>query len=96
MFRVESLHCPYCGIVEHTITETRQVCTSCGAVNEIGERGDCRFDICPRSATHLVVYNPVGQQRRSEYYCEEHAEHAASEAKRDEAGDLFLGPEPIE
>lgn len=88
--------CPECGIVEHTVTGSRRICTSCGVVNEGRPLRSCRFDECPRDATHLVVYNPVGRERRSEHYCERHAEQAAADARHDPDGDLFLGPKPIE
>lgn len=90
------LDCPECGIVEHAIAGDRRICTGCGAVNEGQPVRRCRLDACPRDATHLVVYNPVGRARRSEYYCEHHAEHAAAEAEHDPDGDLFLGPKPLE
>lgn len=96
MATLELRNCPECGIVEHTVTTEQCICLRCGAVNESQDLDNCRFDECPNSATHLVVYNPVGEKRRSEYYCAEHAQKAAREAAQDEAGDLFLGPKPIE
>ncbi len=56
----------------------------------------CDLHECPREATHKVVWNPVGYERYSEYYCEPYAEVAAEEAEKDESGDLFLSPTPIE
>lgn len=61
---------------------------------DAGERA-CEIHECPDPATHFVVYNPVGQDRRREYYCEGHAELAAEDARDDPMGDLFLGPEPL-
>lgn len=52
----------------------------------------CKVAECPRPATHKVVFNPVGEPRVTEYYCEAHAEEAADMAKEGEHGDLFLGP----
>lgn len=95
MVRLEHLDCPKCGIVEHTVTDKRRICLGCGTINEGEKPGDCRFAECPNNATHLVVYNPIGGERISEYYCESHAESAADEAERDVAGDLFLGPQLI-
>lgn len=55
----------------------------------------CRIDECDREVTHKIVYNPAGGERRTEYYCRDHAELAAEDVKDDEYGDLFLGPVEI-
>ncbi|UHQ98103.1 hypothetical protein HYG81_21180 (plasmid) [Natrinema zhouii] len=56
----------------------------------------CEREECPNKATHVVIYNPVGDERSTKYYCETHAKVAADEAVNDSAGDLFLGPVPFE
>lgn len=56
----------------------------------------CEREECPNEATHVVIYNPVGHERSTKYYCETHAEVAADEAINDRTGDLFLGPEPFQ
>lgn len=56
----------------------------------------CGLHECPKEATHKVIWNPDRAPRSTEYYCETHAKLAAEEAELDEAGDLFLGPEPLE
>lgn len=95
--RIEDRECGACGtIAEHVIAEGTVHCMSCGATDSSEPIGDCEIGECPRDATHLVVYNPVGSDRRSEYYCETHAELAAEDAREDEVGDLFYGPAEIE
>jgi len=88
--------CPHCGVSEHVIAGATVICTSCSAVGEAADIGDCRFAECPDEATHLVVFNPVGSERQREEYCEAHAELAAEDAKKEPGGDLFLGPVPID
>lgn len=56
----------------------------------------CEREECPNEGTHVVIYNPVGHERLTKYYCETHAEAAANEAVNGSAGDLFLGPKPFE
>lgn len=64
--------------------------------SERGHDGSCKIDECPDDATHKVVFNPVGQERRIEEYCKDHAELAAQDARDDPYGDLFLGPVAME
>ena len=55
----------------------------------------CKLAGCPRSVTHKIVFNPVGEPRVTEYYCEEHAEVVAEKAREGKYGDIFLGPVEI-
>jgi hypothetical protein len=87
--------CPDCGVQEHVETEYGVVCTNCGLRDSAEELGDCEHSPCPRDSTHLVVYNAVQGSRRTERYCETHADLAAEEAERDKFGDLFMGPVEI-
>ncbi|MCU4743589.1 hypothetical protein OB955_19440 [Halobacteria archaeon AArc-m2/3/4] len=56
----------------------------------------CEYDECSKECTHKVVFNPVGYDRQTEWFCETHAEIAVEEAQLDRAGDLFYGPEPVD
>lgn len=89
--------CPDCGVVDHAINAVGDViCCGCGRRDGSEELGDCQEATCPEDATHLVVWNPVHEDRQKERYCERHAELAAKAAKEDTAGDLFYGPVEIE
>lgn len=94
---IEMRECGSCGTVfDHMVSDDRVVCLSCGTVGESTELGDCEIGECPRDATHLIVFNPVRSEERTEIYCEDHADVAADEALDDPAGELYIGPTPID
>lgn len=94
---IELRRCESCDTIgDHLLADERVACINCGAVGASEELGGCGLAECPRDPTHMVVYNPVRDDRRTEVYCETHAELAAEEAKNDPAGELYLGPQELE
>lgn len=94
---IETRECGACGTVfDHLVSDDGVVCLSCGTVGESIELGDCEIGECPREATHVIVYNPVRGAKQTEVYCEPHVDAAAEEALDDPAGELYLGPAPID
>lgn len=93
MSTIEDRECLACGeVTEHWVDREATFCLSCGSRDSSEPIGDCQIGECPNESTHVVVYNPVGRERWSEYYCEAHAELAADEAREDPDGELFYGP----